>query len=56
MKISFFFSEKGGVRIRKPMVHYSNPQHNSLSMHINMHYTPTTIHPHCLAQPSYAHN
>ena len=26
-------------------LHCSNPQHNSLSMHIKMHYTPTTIHP-----------
>ena len=26
-------------------LHCSLPQHNSLSMHINMHYTPSTTHP-----------
>ena len=26
-------------------LHCSHPQHNSLSIHINMHYTPSTIHP-----------
>ena len=35
--------------------HCSHPQHNSLSMQINMHYTPTTIS-HCLPQTSSAHN
>jgi len=27
------------------IVHCSHPQHNSLPMHINMHYTPTNTHP-----------
>ena len=26
-------------------LHWSNPQHNSLSMHLKTHYIPTTIHP-----------
>ena len=36
---------------------HSHPQHNSLSMHINMHYTPSTTHPlHCLNLPMHTTN
>ena len=37
-------------------LHCSLPQHNSLSMHINMHSIPNTTHaPHCL-NPPITHN
>ena len=32
-------------------LHCSNPQHNSLSMHIKMHYTPTTTDPTAFNNP-----
>ena len=35
---------------------FQPPKHNSLSMHINMHYTPSTTYSIAFQQPSYAHN
>ena len=38
-------------------VHCRHPEHNSLSMHIKMHYIPRLHYPrHCLPQPSSAQN
>ena len=38
-------------RIWHAQPHWSHPQHKSLSMHINIHYTPTTTHPTAFHNP-----
>ena len=39
-------------RIWHAQPHWSHPQHKSLPMHINIHYTPTTTHPTASNNPS----
>ena len=36
--LTFMEGERGSS-----LINYNHPQHNSLSMHIKMHYTPSTI-------------